>query len=95
MTANYRQWISDATESVADAKPQPLPYWPDRPYKLFITAARPDRRRRDLDNIIKPINDLLKRTGLVADDHLCDSLHARWVTTGDGVAVRIEPAGVE
>lgn len=65
------------------------------PYKISITAARPDKRRRDLDNILKSISDLLKSIGAIEDDHLCEMITARWVTQGDGVAVRIEPAGVE
>ncbi|MGE5166368.1 MAG: RusA family crossover junction endodeoxyribonuclease [Sphingobacteriales bacterium] len=64
-------------------------------YKLSITAARPDKRKRDLDNLIKPVSDLLKSIGAIEDDHLCDFLSARWVTSGDGVAVRIEKAGME
>lgn len=64
-------------------------------YKLSITAARPDKRKRDLDNIIKPVSDLLKSIGTIEDDCLCEMITARWVTTGDGVAVRLEPAGVE
>src|SRR5689334_11512958 len=64
-------------------------------YKLTITAARPDNRKRDLDNIIKPVSDLLKSIGAIEDDHLCEMLTARWVTSGDGVAVRLEPAAVE
>jgi crossover junction endodeoxyribonuclease RusA len=64
-------------------------------YRLRITAARPDKRKRDLDNIIKPISDLLKSSGAIEDDSLCEMLTARWVTNGDGVAVRLEPAGVE
>lgn len=65
------------------------------PYKLSVTAARPDKRKRDLDNILKPISDLLKSIGAIEDDNLCEMLTARWVTTGDGVAVRLEPAGIE
>ncbi len=64
------------------------------PYKISITAARPDNRKRDLDNILKPISDLLKTMGAIEDDHLCEMLTARWVTSGDGVTVRLEPAGI-
>ena len=64
-------------------------------YKLSIQAVRPDRKRRDLDNIIKPISDLLVRLGTIEDDCNCEMINARWVTTGEGVHVRIEPAGVE
>ena len=64
-------------------------------YKLSIQAVRPDKRKRDLDNIIKPISDLLQSLGIVRDDCDCEMLTARWVTVGEGVQVRVERAGVE
>jgi crossover junction endodeoxyribonuclease RusA len=60
-----------------------------------VTAARPDKRKRDIDNLLKPISDLLKSIGAIEDDYLCEMISARWVTNGDGVAIRIEPAGIE
>ena len=65
------------------------------PYKLTVTASRPDRRRRDLDNLLKPLNDLLMHIGAIEDDSNCEMISARWVTTGEGVSIRVEPAGVE
>lgn len=65
------------------------------PYKLSVSIVRPDRRRRDIDNTIKPISDLLMHIGAIEDDSNCEMVSARWVTTGKGVQVRIEPAGVE
>ena len=65
------------------------------PYKISINATRPDKRRRDLDNIIKPVSDLMQSIGVIKNDSDCELLTARWLTTGDGVNVRIEPAGTE
>lgn len=65
------------------------------PYKLTIQAKRPDKRRRDIDNLIKPTSDLLVSIGAVADDSDCEMVSARWVTQGEGLYVRLEPAGVE
>lgn len=64
-------------------------------YKLFIQAVRPDKRRRDIDNLIKPINDLMVTIGAVSDDGECEMVTARWVTAGEAITVRIEPAGSE
>lgn len=47
-------------------------------YALLITAQRPDRRARDLDNIVKAISDLLKELGLIDGDHLCQRLVLEW-----------------
>ena len=87
----YVDWLAEAGLYAKQQFKQTL----KGPYKLTITAARPDKRKRDLDNILKPISDLLKSIGAIEDDHLCEMLTARWVTSGDGVSVRIEPAGVE
>ena len=64
-------------------------------YKLSIAASRPDKRRRDIDNLIGSVSDLLVSVGLVRDDSDCDMVSARWVTAGEGVTVRVERAGVE
>lgn len=64
-------------------------------YHLSIQASRPDRRARDIDNLIKPISDLLQHIGVVRDDCDCEMVSARWVTAGEGVTVRVSPAGVE
>lgn len=64
-------------------------------YKISIHAVRPDRRKRDIDNLIKPINDLMVTIGAVTDDDLCEMVTARWVTTGNAITVRLESAGVE
>lgn len=90
-SAEYTAWLSDAGLYV---KSQRQPGIVGK-YKLIVTAARPDRRRRDLDNLLKPLSDLLMHTGIVGDDCDCDMIVARWVTDGDGIAVRVEPVGSE
>lgn len=65
------------------------------PYKLSICALRPDRRRRDIDNLIKPVSDLLQSVGVIEDDSDCEQVTARWVTNGSPLTVRVEKAGVE
>lgn len=65
------------------------------PYALSILAVRPDKRKRDLDNLIKPIGDLLCLAGIVQDDSYCERVTARWVTTGGPLQVIVTPAGIE
>jgi crossover junction endodeoxyribonuclease RusA len=38
------------------------------PLKLTIRAHRPDNRRRDIDNILKPLLDALAHAGIYEDD---------------------------
>jgi crossover junction endodeoxyribonuclease RusA len=64
------------------------------PYELAIEVARPDERRRDLDNLVKATSDFLVRMGLVEDDYLAQVITSRWVSTGSGMLVRVKPAEV-
>lgn len=90
-SAHYVAWLWDAGALAKTQKPHPIV----GPYKLTIQARRPDKRRRDLDNLIKPTNDLLASIGVIGDDCQCEMISARWVTNGKPFTVRIEPAGVE
>ncbi|MBC7351925.1 MAG: RusA family crossover junction endodeoxyribonuclease [Thermogutta sp.] len=45
--------------------------------ELTIEAYPPDRRRRDLDNLLKPLLDALQHAGLFADDSQIVSLQIR------------------
>lgn len=87
----YTDWLREAGWQVMAQRKGGI----SGPYKISIQAVRPDKRRRDLDNIIKPINDLLKSVGAIDDDSLCELVSARWVTAGDGVTVRVEKAATE
>lgn len=66
-TKGYDAWIAEALAALSLQKPQAV----SGPYRLTIVANRPDRRRRDLGNLEKPLSDLLVKAGLVADD--CDA----------------------
>ena len=58
------------------------------PYSLSIAAQRHwrSRRARDIDNIIKPISDVLVKAGVIEDDFLAESVFARWADHLDGKA---------
>ena len=62
------------------------------PYKLTVEAVKPDRRRRDLDNILKPLSDLLKSVGTIDDDSEAEEINLKWVSAGPAVRVRVEKA---
>ena len=62
------------------------------PYAIYIVARPPDKRRRDLDNVLKPLLDVLQESGLIADDSEIDALRiVRADPIKDGsVEVRID-----
>lgn len=63
-------------------------------YFIEIAAKRPDRRKRDLDNLIKPISDALVKGGIIEDDSKCEFIHARWddaIPSGVRVSVEAYP----
>lgn len=73
-SAAYRRWLEEARTAVYCQRIERV----SGPYVLSIIARRPDRRLRDLDNLAKPTNDLLKAAGLIEDDHLCHTLMLAW-----------------
>ena len=87
----YMRWLTNAGWHVKEQKPGSI----QGPYKISVQAARPDRRKRDLDNLLKPIGDLLQSLGIIEDDSDCEMITARWVTIGHGLQVIVDPAGVE
>ena len=50
------------------------PFDKDDRLKVEITAYPPDRRKRDLDNILKAMIDAIQASGLIPDDEAIDSL---------------------
>lgn len=84
-STEYSAWLSHAGLSVNVQKPGTV----EGPYALHIAAGKPDKRRRDLDNLIKPIGDLLQAAGVVTDDCLCQRVSAEWVPNFKGVRVSV------
>ena len=49
---------------------------------VHIDAYPPDRRRRDLDNLLKSLQDSMQHAGLYADDSQIDDLRIRRCPVG-------------
>jgi Holliday junction resolvase RusA-like endonuclease len=87
----YTDWLVAAGLAARAQRPGKIA----GPYKLSINAVRPDKRKRDLGNLEKSLSDLLQSIGVIDDDCNAEMIVLRWVTGGEGVNVRVEPAGVE
>ena len=71
-SSNYRKWKEAALQS--SGKHDPPIFGPEERLHLEIRAFPPDRRKRDLDNITKPIQDLLETAGVFPDDCMVDRI---------------------
>ncbi len=84
-SARYKAWTTEAGWAAKQQRAGKVA----GPYALYITACRPDARRRDLANIEKPLSDLLVKLGVIEDDHLLQRLEMRWSGRGKTVLVNV------
>ncbi len=85
-SAEYRGWLESAAWLVKAATgPRGL----KGPYGLSVAAGRPDKRARDLDNLLKPLSDAMKAGGAIRDDSDCQKIEARWESGLTGVRVTV------
>lgn len=76
-SAEYRAWLTEAGWKVTVQHPDKV----HGPYRMTLTATRPDNRRRDLGNLEKPVSDLLVECGVIADDCQAQSILLQWAPT--------------
>ena len=64
-TGRYRSWQQATADMVREQiRGRPL----EGRLRLTMRVHMPDRRKRDLDNLVKPIQDALQLAGLYYDD---------------------------
>lgn len=66
----------------------------DHAVKVEIKAYRPDRRRRDLDNLLKALLDSMTHAGVMDDDALIEDLRVYWADEVGGM-VKVTIKGVK
>jgi crossover junction endodeoxyribonuclease RusA len=70
----YRSWLESVRGEVLIARCGQIA----GPYRLEVRANRPDRRARDIDNLLKPTSDALMAAGVIGDDSAAVSVFAEW-----------------
>lgn len=84
----YRQWLADAGWLLETQRPRRI----TGPVEIKVDASRPSQRR-DLDNLLKALLDLLVRHKVITDDRHVEAISARWVPQGiPGVRITIREA---
>jgi Holliday junction resolvase RusA-like endonuclease len=85
----YKQWQRDAGWELALQGPRPIP----GPVAISVAAGRPDRRRRDLDNIAtKAVLDLLVAHQVISDDSMVAKISATWASCIEPGRLQVEVA---
>lgn len=70
-TATYTDWIDTAYRNLLE-QIEP-PQFADK-VRVTIHVGFPDKRKRDIDNLIKPVLDLIERADVVDNDFLVRDL---------------------
>jgi crossover junction endodeoxyribonuclease RusA len=81
----YSNWLNEAGWIIGTTKTGRIA----GPYQIEIHATRPDKRKRDLDGICKPILDCLVKNGVTDDDSIAQRITLAWSAEGSGVRVVI------
>jgi Holliday junction resolvase RusA-like endonuclease len=87
----YKRWVKTAMVSMLPQRPKPIAG------RVTVEITCRTNSRRDIDNIIKPVLDLLVRSELIEDDRMVQKVSAEWVDRPVGrfgeVEVLITEAG--
>lgn len=82
-TKDYLAWIRAAEWDVAKGKGQRddngVLQTISGPVRVCMSLVKPDRRRRDLDNLLKAPLDLLCSCGVIQDDQQVQAITAEWL----------------
>lgn len=86
-TSAYAAWLQKAGWEVALQIRLPFP----PPMKhVAVSVEAPVSYARDLDNLLKPIADLLVKLTVLVDDRWIDEWHVKRVPKGDALTVSVQ-----
>ena len=80
-TKRYEDWIAEAQFAVMRDQVRGSI---DGAYAIHVEIDRPDKRRRDLSNMLKVIEDFCVSAGFVTDDRFCEAIKMKWTSAVEG-----------
>lgn len=93
-SAEYKAWIDEAHKSIL-LQGTHRRCWTS-PVRVVAAVGRPDKRKRDLDNVFKATADLIEAAGFVENDHLIHAWNIYWSSdVKNGVFVTLIPMPAE
>jgi len=84
-SAEYLAWLEEAGWMIKEQTKNQI----CGSYIIHISATKPDKRRRDLDNLLKATSDLLVKAKIIEDDSDCKAIAAEWGEHGIPMVVTI------
>lgn len=86
-TKAYIAWTTEALWRIKSQKPTKFSV----EVSIAIGIVAPDRRARDIDNLIKPCLDVLVKAGVIQDDNskYVRKVSAQWLASGPPCVVLI------
>lgn len=90
-TIAYRNWLDAAGWQIVEQGRHSVHGY----VSVSVALVKPDKRKRDLDNLMKPVLDLLVEMGVIDDDSLVKRISVQWADSGPGCAVIIQQAEQE
>lgn len=83
----YAKWRAEAAwEARIQARARKI----EGKFKITARFVKPDKRHRDLDNLLKALLDCLQHANVIANDKDCDWIEAMWVEDGPPCEVDIK-----
>lgn len=89
-TKRYLAWQEEAGWAIKRQCPLPE----SGPVSIHMLLGRPDKRKRDLDNLLKSPIDLLVKHGLIDDDRSVESIFAAWGKGPGKLTIMVAPCVV-